>query len=153
MPLQSLPLRFINPVTPGIPPIITIIFGGFFLGVIYIGAIGGSGLLDYSNAPTAVVTAQDMYNFLFDMEHILRKLVRAETSQLSDFQFIYNKLVEYRYVIANNLNQHLPLYDIIIDCMKEAFNEIEKAEELDMSQFRDTQAALYKMMGELHQRG
>lgn len=81
---QSFPLRFLNPVTPGIPPILTFICGGFVLGIIYAGAHTGIGLPfstdtpfggeepilpsdEPAEDPAPPVSKQELFNFIYDM--------------------------------------------------------------------------------------
>ena len=120
LPLQTLPLRFINPVTPGVPPILTIIFGSFFLGIIYIGAgaVGGSGLVEPSQEPVVeVMSRRDHFKLVYDIWYMVIRLSRYNFD-FDDFNYVSEMMMQYRDLIVQYLNEQMTeKYDQAVEGM------------------------------------
>ncbi len=152
LPVESSPLRLLNPVTPGIPPLLTFCCGAFFIGTFCIlgsGGIGGFGMPTPSAEidPTLFVSKREIYKFLYDISYMLMRLVRSESHITWEYyEFIFDNMVGFKDVIANNLGEQLEQYNQILELM-------EKFIEGDNADLREAQILLNSMVERLAERG
>lgn len=147
LPLQAL-LRLLNPVTPGLPPLITFICGSFFLGTLYVIGFTGAGGSDMPTEvdPALFVPKREIFKFLYDMSYMLTRLNRIDGSSWDDYEFIWEAMEQYRNVIANNLGEE----EIVR--FEQAIVLLGKyIEDNDYLQIRESISILDRMLERLHE--
>ncbi len=144
LPLLAL-LRLLNPVTPGLPPLITFIFGSFFLGTLYVIGFTGAGGSDMPTQvdPALFVPKRDIFNYLYDISFMLTGLNRSDRVTWDDYEYVWEIMGQYRDVIANNLGEEIVRYEEAIELL------VKYVEHNDTDHIRDCVSKLDSMIHSL----